>query len=201
MDSLTKKQDKILEFIEDFQHGQGHSPSYQEIQEHFGFHSPNAVTNHIRAIKRKGYIQERKGHRGIASLRPARNEIPLVGEIAAGSPIEAIENIEKKLDLSAFGFDNSGRDYLALSVKGDSMVNANIQDGDTVIVKKQKTFSKRDICAVLVENEATIKYVEKSRNGYRLIPANDSMRPVEVNKNKTADFSILGKVVFSCRKH
>ncbi len=200
MQPLTPKQAEILSFIEDYHSRYSQSPTYQEIQHRFGFASPHAATKHVQALIRKGYVSTRKtgtknSPRCLQSLRPSGKEVPLVGEIAAGIPIEAIENIETRLDLSTLGIDNSGGEYFALRVKGESMINAHILDGDLVVVKRRPEVGRNEIAAVLWNGEATLKYVLKSRGTVLLIPANDAMRPITITADQTESFEILGKVV------
>jgi repressor LexA len=199
MKKLTNKQEKILRFIEEFWASYSLSPTYQEIQAHFGFESPNAAQKHIGALLKKGYLRGVKDSRGrnrsLVSVRAMHKEVPLVGRIAAGVPIEALENIQEQFDLSALGIDNNGSAYFALTVKGSSMINAHIMDGDMVIIKKQKAVTDNDIAAVLWNNEATLKYVRKTAEALTLVPANDAMAPIVVDPKKTESFEVLGKVV------
>jgi len=199
MQELTARQEKILEYIEQYDREHGRSPSYQEIQTNFGFASPNAVTDHIRALEKKGCLEMRKGSRGLRSLRPAVHEVPLVGHIAAGAPIEAIENIETKLDLSPLGIDNSKGKYFALRVRGESMINAHIMNGDLVVIQKQPMVSDTDIAAVIWNGEATLKYVRSNGRDVLLVPANDAMEPLVVQADRVDHFEILGKVILVIR--
>jgi repressor LexA len=196
---LTAKQDKILRFIEEFWGAYSLSPTYQEIQEHFGFESPNAAQKHVQALVKKGFIRGvRDSHgrnRSLVSVRGQRREVPLVGRIAAGVPIEAVENIAANFDFSSIGIDNAGGDFFALTVKGNSMIGAHVLDGDMVVVKKQNAVQAHDMAAVLVGSEATLKYVRKKGDVVELVPANDAMQPIVVDPEKTGTFEILGKVV------
>jgi repressor LexA len=199
MNTLTDKQEKILRFIEEFWASYSLSPTYQEIQAHFGFESPNAVQKHVGALLKKNFLRGVKDSRGrnrsLVSVRALHKEVPLVGRIAAGVPLEAVENIHEQFDLSALGIDNNGSDYFALTVKGSSMINAHIMDGDMVVIKKQKAVTDNDIAAVLWNNEATLKYVRKTAEALTLVPANDAMAPIVVDPKKTESFEVLGKVV------
>jgi repressor LexA len=198
MTNLTAKQEKILRFIERFWISYSLSPTYQEIQEHFGFESPNAVQKHVQALMKKGFLRGVRDSRGrmrsLVSVRALR-EVPLVGHIAAGTPIEAVENIVANFDFSSIGVDNTGGEYFALTVKGDSMINAHVLDGDMVVVKKQNVVQGNDMAAVLVGNEATLKYVRKKGDVVELVPANEAMKPIVVDPEKAGSFEILGKVV------
>ncbi len=195
MKLLTRQQERVLGFIEAFSEREHKPPSYRDIQTHFGFASPRAAQDHVTALERKGLVRRSSGSRGLFSLRPSARQVPLVGRIAAGTPIEAIENVESHLDFSSFGLDNSTGSYFALRVKGSSMIGAHILDGDIVIIKKQSEASPRDIVAVLWDGEATLKYLKKHRNGWLLIPANESLSPVHVSEGQASSFEVLGKVV------
>ena len=199
MTKLTSKQETVLRFIEEFWSAYSLSPTYQEIQENFGFESPNAAQKHVGALMRKGFLRGVKDSRGrnrsLVSVRSLRRDVPLVGRIAAGVPIEAVENIHATMDLSALGVDNRGGEYFALTVKGSSMVNAHIVDGDMVVVKKQSDVDANDIAAVLWNNEATLKYVRQTAKALMLVPANDAMEPIVVDPDKTESFEVLGKVI------
>lgn len=203
--TLTPKQEKVLSFIEQYRREQGMSPSYQDIQAHFGFASPHAATKHVRALIAKGYVAVRWGGRrnavrSIRSRRPDAGEVPLVGRIAAGEPVEALELEEARYDLSSLGIDNAGRDYFALTVRGESMIDAHVLDGDMVVVKRQREVAPHDIAAVYWNGEATLKYVKRSGDSIRLIPANDTMEPISVRPEHTESFRILGKVVRVIRR-
>jgi repressor LexA len=199
MTNLTAKQEKILRFIERFWSSYSLSPTYQEIQGHFGFESPNAVQKYVQALMRKGFLKGVRDSRGrmrsLVSVRAMRREVPLVGRIAAGVPVEAVENIVANFDFSSIGVDNAAGDYFALTVKGNSMIGAHVLDGDMVVVKKQNAVQGNEIAAVLVGSEATLKYVRKRGDSVELVPANDAMRPIVVDPEKTGPFEILGKVV------
>ena len=200
MTKLTSKQEKILGFIEQFWRSYSLSPTYQEIQAHFGFESPNAVQKHVQALLKKGYLRGVKDshgrNRSLISVRSMNKDVPLVGRIAAGVPIEAVENINAKMDLSALGVDNSAENFFALTVKGSSMINAHIMDGDMVVIKKQPEVNANEIAAVLWNGEATLKYVRKtSRAAVMLVPANDAMEPILIDPRETESFEVLGKVV------
>jgi repressor LexA len=197
----TTKQRKILGFIEEYRKKQGISPSFQEIQAHFGYASVNSVQNHVGFLRKKGLLGSKMGavgtkKRSLMSLLPMPlASVPLVGRIAAGVPVEAIENVETSIDLSSLGVDNSDNGYFALRVKGESMINAHILDGDLVVIKKQPAVGPHEVAAVLWNNEATLKYVRKDGERVTLVPANDAMQPRVVDEEKVEAFEVLGKVV------
>jgi len=206
MKKITGKQDEVLSFIEDYWQTHSISPSFREIQEHFGFKSPNAVTKHLQALEKKGFVAQQKNThftkaRSILSLRAQDNDVPLVGRIVAGEPVESIENVDDHLNLSFLGIRNSRKDYFALKVKGDSMINAHILDGDIVVIKKQPDVARGEVAAVLWNGEATLKYVHKKGTKISLVPANDSMEPKVIDRQSSDSFSILGKLVTVIRHY
>lgn len=207
---LTKRQQQIFEFILSSIDKFGYPPSIPEIQEEFCFKSPNAVQDHLRALERKGYISRRPHKsRGIAVLvhtveKESNNNnattIPIVGMVAAGTPIFAQENIEGMLTVDKY-LVKSPNGVFALRIKGNSMVNAGILDGDYVIVRQQQNAEEGDIVVVLIEDEATVKkfYKDKSSNRVILQPANDNMEPIYVDQSYDK-FMIVGKVKGVIRK-
>jgi len=201
---LTKRQQQIFEFILSSIDKFGYPPSIPEIQEKFFFKSPNAVQDHLGALKRKGYIS-RQPHKSrsikvlVHTLQKENDNnnittIPIIGNVSAGSPIFAQENIEGMLTVDKY-LVKSPKGVFALRIEGNSMINAGILDGDYVIVRQQRNAEEGDIVVALIEDEATVKrfYKDKSSNRVILQPANDSMEPIYVDLpyNK---FMIIGKV-------
>jgi repressor LexA len=206
MIQLTKRQKSVLHYLREHERATGSSPTHAEVMAHFGFESPNAVQKHIQALARKGALTIHRLASGrcqwFSALTGATATVPLLGSIAAGVPLEAIENVRTTLDLSALGIDNSGNEYFALTVKGDSMIDAHIMSGDTVVIKRKPTVGGGDIAAVLWNNEATLKYVKTSPDGsVMLVPANAAMKPMRVTADKTVSFQILGTVVRVIRSY
>lgn len=205
---LTDRQGEILKFIILNKEKFGYPPSIPEIQEEFSFKSPNAVQDHLEALKRKGYIS-RRAHkaRGIEILvhneskEDNRNnalEIPIVGEISAGRPILAQENIEGNIVIDKSIVKNS-KGIFALRVKGDSMINAGILNGDYVIASQQSDAEQGDIVVALIEDEATVKRFYKEGNRIRLQPENDTMEPIIIKPNEN-HIRIIGKIKGVIRK-
>ena len=203
---LTEKQSRFLGFVESYCEKNGFSPSFADIAAHFGFRSLKAVSDYVDLLKRNGYLAVLPGRkqRNLVSRRvsPAgagmARTIPLVGAIAAGRPIEAIENVEEHLTLDTLGLLNADNSMFAVRVKGDSMINRGIMDGDVVIVKKQKVVAKKDVAAVRVGSGVTLKYVRQEDRCVKLIPDNAAMQPITVKQED--DIEILGKVVKLIRK-
>ena len=174
---LTDRQREIYDFIRDKIETRGFGPTVREIGEAFAITSPNGVMCHLKALEKKGLIT-REAHmsRAIQISEPlTKMSLPLAGRIAAGSPLMAIEQHEHVDFSNLFGSDNQ----FCLKVTGNSMIEAQIADGDYVVVKKQKTCRDGDIVVALVNGEdATLKRFYKEAHRVRLEPANSSMQPI-----------------------
>lgn len=200
--SLTKKQTEILNYVTDFVGEHGYAPSYREIAQQFELSSVATVHDHISSLVEKGYLRDAEGEaRGIELIaredKPASTveSLPLFGLIAAGAPIEALESQERvDVPQSMLG---SG-DYFALQVKGVSMIEEGINDGDFVIVEKRSVANNGDIVVALLNGrEATLKRFYKEAQRVRLEPANSTMKPIFVRQG----LQIQGKVVGLMRKY
>ncbi|MDI6711805.1 MAG: transcriptional repressor LexA [Anaerosomatales bacterium] len=200
---LTRRQEQILDFIRSEIHRKGYPPSVREIGEAVGLSSSSTVHAHLAALERNGYIRRdptkpralevldfRDTERGVDPR--AVTAVPLVGAVAAGQPILAAENIEATLPLPA---EFAGESTFVLRVRGDSMVEAGILDGDYVVVRQQQTADNGDIVVALVEDEATVKRFYRESDRIRLQPENSAMEPIYVR-----DARILGKVVALFRR-
>ena len=196
---LTPKQLRVLMFIRDFSHAKGYSPTMQEMADEFGVSKVTAF-EHIVALQKKGYLR-RSRHKarslrlkdGIAFPDERATRLPLAGTIAAGCPIEAIEQSEC-LDLEEMFVSPHGN--FALRVRGDSMVDDQICDGDYVIIEKRETARNGEtVVALLEDGEATLKRFYKERGGIRLQPANPKYKPI-----LTKSVSIQGVVIGILRK-
>lgn len=185
--NLTKRQRQILDFITEFSENNGYSPSLREIGEHLNLNSPATVHVHIENLKKKGFIKASFNQaRSIELLEPIKYEInidaielPLVGLITAGEPIEAIEHNEKiciPMDLIKDRFNS-----YVLKVKGDSMIEDGILDGDYVIVERNNSPLNGDVVVALLNNAyATLKRFYREPSRIRLQPANSQMKPIFV---------------------
>lgn len=186
--TLYKKQKQILDFISQYIQMNGYSPTLQEIADSMNLSSLATVHEHLQALERKGIIRKFEGAvRGIEIVDSSVNanlnavELPLVGYIAAGQPIEAIENPLSTVMVSPDMVSKSKRCF-ALQVKGDSMIGEGIMDGDFVVLKQQETAENGQIVVALIDNGfATLKTFYREKNGkIRLQPANDKMQPIIV---------------------
>jgi len=198
--TLTKRQKEILDYIDNYAEVKGYAPSLEEIKSYFKLKAVSTVHEHIDNLKRKGYLKKEVNQaRGIEVIDPTLSEnsfaqIQNLGTITAGEPIEAIEDPEPML-ISKELLSANGT-YYALTVRGDSMINEGILDGDVVIVKQQKTAENGEaIVAVLQDNLATLKKYYKEKNRVCLQPANDDLKPKYYR-----NIEIRGKVVSLIRK-
>ena len=192
---LTDKQKGVLAYISRYTEEWGRSPSFEEICSHFGFHSYNTVTTYLKTLEQKGYIRlprEKNRKRAIEVISPVetrRFEFPLLGRVAAGKPIEAVEDVSAiEVPPSMIG---SG-DYFVLQVKGDSMQEDGILDGDFVVVRKQPTAENGETVVALINNEATVKKYYKRKGYVKLQPAHTGMKSTRIKKG---NLQIQGKVV------
>ena len=193
MIKLTARQAEVLEFIKSYISDTGYPPTRAEIAQELGFKSANASEEHLKALARKGAIEMIPGtSRGIRL--PDDNGLPIVGRVAAGSPILAEEHIEDYCDLSA-NFFNPPADYL-LTVRGDSMINCGILDGDLIAVHKTKQVNNGDIVVARIDDEVTIKRLKKSRSKFliTLMPENEDYEPIEIDL-RTQSFDFEGVMV------
>jgi len=202
MKDLSAKQSALFTFLVDFAAEYGFPPTIRELCDHFGFKSLNTAHFHLRALEKKGYIQVHPGKgRGITLAGAHRlpgSKIPVVGRIAAGTPILAIENIEDSLGMDKDFFGKA--DTFAVRVKGDSMVGAHIQDKDYVIIKIQDQAQNGDIVAALVDDEVTLKYFYQEQEQLRLESANPKYAPLLFKKGDSRSFRILGIMAGLVRK-
>ena len=196
---LTARQQEMLDYIERETSSTGVPPSIRQIGTALGISSTNGVRLHLQALQKKGYIRRsQRTSRGIVSLNrlsttasPSRSttvDIPILGRVAAGTPIMAAENHEGSLTLDASLIKN--QESFALRVNGDSMINAGILDGDIVVVRLQQGADNGDIVVARMGEEATVKRFYREKNAIRLQPENPSLTPIY-----STDVEICGKVV------
>ena len=193
---ITPKQQEILDYIKNEILNRGFPPAVREICEAVNLKSTSSVHSHLEALEKNGYIRrDATKPRAIEIIDDNFNlvrrevvNVPIVGTVAAGHPVLAVENIEGYFPIPAEFMPNE--QSFMLKVKGESMVNVGIFDGDQVLVKKQSTASDGDIVVALVDDGATVKTFYKEKGYYRLQPENDTMDPIIVH----GDLQILGKV-------
>jgi repressor LexA len=195
MTELSRRQRDVLDFIIAAVQQRGMPPTYREIGDALGISSTNGVADHVKALVRKGYLRKAGGGaaRGIQLTEKARPvergdtvSVPVIGTVAAGQPILAEENYEKSLHLDA-SLLAGGDSVYALTVRGDSMIEEGILEGDLVIVRSQATARNGDIVVALVDDEATVKFFFREGDRIRLQPAHPTMDPIYVDaRNNTA---------------
>jgi len=191
---LTKRQKQVLDYVQKYIKKHQYAPSLEEIADHFGLSSPSNIHEHISKLQAKGYLKRGwNQHRAIdITETESMVKIPLLGTIAAGEPIEAVQEKET-IAVPKNKLPSSGEIY-ALKVIGNSMVDENINDGDIILVKHQATAENGQKVVALIDNqEATLKKFYKERGHIRLQPANKSMEPIIIKKDK--DISIQGIVI------
>jgi repressor LexA len=204
-DGLSDKQIQILKYIKDELTLRGYPPSIREICKAVGLSSTSSVHAHLNTLEEKGYIKKGTNKRralelididDICSYMPKKEiiNLPVVGTVTAGSPILAVENIEDTLPIS-IDFVGNKESYV-LKVKGDSMIEAGILDGDFVIVNSQHNAKNGDIVVALIGDEATVKTFYREKDHIRLQPQNSSMDPILIK-----DPYILGVVKAVVRKY
>lgn len=190
--ALTKKQKEVLDFITEYVRGNGYSPTQKEIQEHFSFKSLGSVQDYIKYLTNGGYlVNDSHSVRGLmpAAVQQNSEEIPLLGNIAAGVPIEAIENT----DMISVPTHMLGKGkYYALKVKGESMIEDGILNGDIAIIKHQSQADNGQIVVAVIENETTLKRYFKRSKQIELHPANSAMKPIVI---KDKECEIRGLMV------
>ncbi|HDQ22654.1 MAG TPA: transcriptional repressor LexA [Candidatus Uhrbacteria bacterium] len=178
---LTKRQKQIIDFIQQFTDDNGYAPSYREIGQHFGLSSTATVAEHIQTLQQKGYLKTDPNEaRSIEIIEETKAEaifLSLAGLITAGQPIEAVEEKEK-IAVPADLVKDEAKSYV-LKVKGDSMIEEGIYDGDYVIVEQNESPRNGQVVVALLDNAfATLKKFYKEANHIRLQPANSSMEPI-----------------------
>ena len=194
---ISQKQKEILEYIKQEILNKGYPPAVREICEAVHLKSTSSVHSHLETLEKNGYIRrDPTKPRAIEIMDDTFNltrrevvNVPMVGRVAAGEPILASENVESYFPIPTEFMPNEKT--FMLKVKGESMINAGIFDGDNILVKQQSTASNGDMVVALVEDSATVKTYYKEDGHYRLQPENDTMEPIIVDKDQ---LKILGKV-------
>jgi repressor LexA len=208
MTQMTKMQQKIYDYIAETVKNQGYPPSVREIGDAVGLKSPSTVHFHLTNMMEKGFLSKGAGKGRALSLAdipgthpaaapeeesPTEDKIPVVGNVAAGTPILAEENVEDYLT-----FDTNGRsgEYFALRVRGESMKNAGILPGDLVVVHRQSTANNGEIVVALLEDEATVKRLSRKGGQTWLLPENEEYSPID-----GTNASLMGRVSAVVRRY
>lgn len=202
MEPLKPREQEVYDYICQVLRRSGFAPTVREIQDALGIKSTCTVHSYLDRLEQKGYIKKSPGKsRTIrtseveSQVRSETVHIPLVGQVAAGTPILAVENIERHIDFQFTGRAYNPSELYALRVKGNSMINVGIHSGDIIIVKKQSHAENGQIVVALIEDEATVKTFYRENGRFRLQPENDTMQPIIVK-----ELMVLGRVV-ACIKY
>lgn len=219
MQGLTERQRQILDFISKRIQEQGYPPTIREIGEEMGIRSTNGVNDHLKALERKGFlVREGLKSRALRPVNmPPKNgaskpshgnvvpalvpnqgdvvEVPVLGRVAAGSPIMADEHVEATVQVDSFFLGASrGAKVFALRVTGESMIDAGIFDGDYIFVRKQIEARRGDIVVAMIDGEATVKRYEPAGDTIKLVAENQNMKPIVIRKRDFRSTQILGIV-------
>lgn len=223
--TLTPRQQNILDFVAEFQGDHGFPPSIREIGEFFGIRSTNGVSDHLRALERKGFLSKTGNQsRSLQVVREAGDErpptrravpsapsndnevrVPLLGRVAAGQPLLAVEEAEDSLVIDSYllgGLRNGAgeTEVFGLRVVGESMIEAGILPGDFLFVKRRSTANPGDIVIAMIEGEATVKRWFPEGDRIRLQPENRTMKPIYIRREDFRQCDLLGTVVGIYRK-
>jgi repressor LexA len=214
MEELTERQKEILQFIVRESEERGFPPTIREIGEQMDIASTNGVNDHLKALERKGYLT--RGEQQSRSLVPTKRarmvlgignkrdptmiEVPVLGKVAAGAPLLATEHVEDSVRIDSFLLGGNGKEIFALRVKGQSMIEDGIHDGDYLFVRKAPSAHPGEIVVALIEDEATVKRYFPEGDRIRFQPANKDMQPIYVSKSQFKQTMILGSVVGVFRK-
>ena len=198
---LTRRQKQIVDYLGDYIKRNGYAPSFEEIAEHFEFQSLATVHEHLTNLERKGYIRRSHNESRSIEIVPPRGQagatdLPLLGLVAAGEPIEAVtsgETLAVPNDL----IPRRGPSYV-LRVRGESMIDDHIEDGDLVVIHPQGTASNGQRVVAMIDGEVTLKKFYKEKDHIRLEPANGSMAPIIVDPSR--DAKVIGVLVGVLRK-
>ena len=196
---LTARQREALDYITYCLDERGYPPTLREIGEHMGIRSTNGVNDHLKALERKGYLirEELKSR----ALRPvdidsAKVTISIVGSVAAGQPILAQENVTDRVTIDRFFIGKApSSEVFGLVIRGESMIDDGIFDGDYIFVRKQATAENGEIAVVMIDGEATCKRIFHEGDRVRLQPANETMSPIYVHRSEFRSIDVIGKVV------
>ena len=189
MRPISEKQKQILRFIQEYTASEGYPPAVREIAAAVGLRSPSSVHAHVKHLRELGYLEQSEGKTRTVKLagQTGTSTVPLLGKVAAGQPILAVEQAEDILHVDLHG--RSGR-YFALHIQGDSMIDAGILHGDVIVVRRQGYAQQGQIVVAVIEDEATCKRLEKKDGHVWLMPENEAYAPIPGD-----DARILGVVV------
>jgi repressor LexA len=201
-ETLSAKQERVLSFLKKHLHDCGYPPTVREIAASLGMAGPHGAKKILDILERKGYIRKTaRGSRAIdivgSRVASPVLTVPIVGTIRAGTPLLAVENTEGSVAIDPMLARGEG--LFALKVQGDSMIEASILDGDLALIRPQARVEQGEIAAVIINDEATIKYFFREKTGIRLQPANARMKPIVIREGQ-AEVMLAGKVIAIIRR-
>lgn len=194
MQPITDRQQQVLDFVTSHLEEHGCPPTLREISDHIGVRGTATATLHLEALQRKGYLRRREGSSRNISLtsRPGTIAVPIVGRVRAGSPEPAIEDVEGYYNLDMSWVNDKGCFFLR--VEGDSMIEANILDGDLALITPQPTAENGQIVVALIDDEATLKRFYREEGHIRLQPENSAMQPIIIREGE-AETAVAGRLL------
>ena len=189
--ALTTRQNKVYKYLCNFIFTHGYGPSYKDIANEFNFSSDGTVRTYLEHLEKKGYIIRHGKARSIQIINNPKENISILGKIKAGNPMDAYEEIIGTVsDIECL---KHKRNRFALTVKGDSMLNAGIHDQDIVIIEKKESYKTGHIVAILIDNQATLKKIIFNKDHIIAMPENNAYSPIKLSK--TDQNKILGKMI------
>ena len=206
--ALTKKQKEVYDYIQAYHDHHGHAPTQNEIKDHFGLKSLGSVQKYLQYLNKEGLLESHWNQRRGVEVKAPQNQstesdselIPLLGLVAAGNPIEAIENPTNTIAVPRH-FLKGGFQYFALTVKGESMIEAGILEGDVIVCRSTKEARNGQIVVAVIDGEATVKTLSlQNKKRLELLPSNKDFSPIVIDENIN-DFKIVGTLVGLLRSY
>ena len=203
--AITKKQKEFYDYIVAYNQEHGHSPTQKEIKDHFGLKSFGSVQKYLQYLNKEGLLETQWNQRRSLEIKSEApvdsdsDQIPLLGLVAAGNPIEAIENPTNTISVPR-NLLKGGFRYFALTVKGDSMIEAGILENDVLVCRSTKEARNGQIVVAVVNGEATVKTFSQQKKTIELLPANKNYSPIVVD-DTVEDFKIVGNLVGLLRSY
>lgn len=203
--AITKKQKEFYDYIVAYNKEHGHSPTQKEIKDHFGLKSFGSVQKYLQYLNKEGLLESQWNQRRSLEIKSETqtesdsDQIPLLGLVAAGNPIEAIENPTNMISVPKYLLKGGFR-YFALTVKGDSMIDAGILENDVLVCRSTKEARNGQIVVAVVNGEATVKTFSQQKKSIELLPSNKNYSPIVIDEN-IEDFKVVGNLVGLLRSY
>lgn len=203
--AITKKQKEFYDYIVAYNKEHGHSPTQKEIKDHFGLKSFGSVQKYLQYLNKEGLLESQWNQRrsleikSTESVESDSDQIPLLGLVAAGNPIEAIENPTSMISVPKYLLKGGFR-YFALTVKGDSMIDAGILENDVLVCRSTKEARNGQIVVAVVNGEATVKTFSQQKKSIELLPSNKNYSPIVIDES-VEDFKVVGNLVGLLRSY